>query len=140
MSQESTVKRPPLAVIGVSALFPGSTDATGFWKDILAGSDLLGPVPDTHWLIEDYYDPDPSVPDKTYANRGGFLRNIDFDALSWGIPPSIVPATDTAQLLALIMAQRVLNDASRGDLGGIDKSKMSVILGVTSAQEAPGTG
>lgn len=57
--------RSPIAVVGVSALFPGSLDATGFWKDILAGNDLMGDVPASHWLIEDYYDADPSVPDKT---------------------------------------------------------------------------
>ena len=34
----SNPKRPPLAVVGVSALFPGSLDATGFWTDILAGT------------------------------------------------------------------------------------------------------
>ena len=27
----------PIAIVGVSALFPGSTDAQGFWRDILLG-------------------------------------------------------------------------------------------------------
>ena len=78
----------PIAVVGVSALFPGSVDKTGFWQDILAGRDLVGDVPPTHWLIEDYYDPDPTAPDKTYAKRGAFLPEVDFDPLSWGVPPS----------------------------------------------------
>ena len=101
-------QRPPIAIVGVSALFPGSSDANGFWRDILAGRDLIGDVPPTHWLIEDYYDPDPKAPDKTYAKRGGFLSPVSFDPLEFGVPPSIVPATDTSQLLALIVAQRVL--------------------------------
>ena len=29
----------PIAIVGVSALFAGSTDAQGFWQDILAGRD-----------------------------------------------------------------------------------------------------
>ncbi len=66
-------QRPPIAIVGVSALFPGSSDANGFWRDILAGRDLIGDVPPTHWLIEDYYDPNPAAKDKTYAKRGGFL-------------------------------------------------------------------
>ena len=127
--------RVPVAVVGVSAIFPGSTDATGFWHDILAGKDLLTDVPPGHWLIEDYYDPDPSAPDKTYAKKGGFLPKIDFDALSWGVPPSILPATDTAQLLALIVAQKVLEDAWGAQFQQMDKKRMSCILGVTSAQE-----
>ena len=86
-------------------------------------------------LIEDYYDPNPAAPDKTYAKRGAFLKDVPFDPMGFGVPPSTVPATDTAQLLALIVAQKVLEDASNGDLGRIDRSRTSVILGVTSAQE-----
>jgi acyl transferase domain-containing protein len=127
--------RPPLAVVGASALFPGSLDRTGFWSDILAGRDRITDVPATHWLLEDYYDSDPSAPDKTYARRGAFLGEVDFDALGWGVPPSIIPATDTAQLLALVVAQRVLHDAAKGQPDTLDRSRLSVILGVTSAQE-----
>ena len=104
----------PIAVVGVSALFPGSSDSRGFWSDILAGKDLITEVPESHWLIEDYYDPDPKALDKTYSKRGGFLAPVDFDPLEFGVPPNIVPATDTAQILALIVAQKVLEDAAQG--------------------------
>jgi acyl transferase domain-containing protein len=127
--------RQPIAIVGVSAIFPGSHDANGFWRDILAGKDLLTDVPATHWRIDDYYDADPSAPDKTYARRGGFLAPMDFDALGWGIPPSTIPATDTSQLLALIAARAVLQDAAREQFDTMDRSRISVILGVTSAQE-----
>ena len=128
--------RPPIAVVGVSALFPGSTDSTGFWRDILAGTDLITDVPSTHWLIEDYFDEDKARPDRTYAQRGGFLDKVDFDALGWGVPPSLLSQTDTSQLLALIVAQKVLDDAANGT--GIDRNRLSCILGVTSAQELLG--
>ena len=127
--------RVPIAVVGVSALFPGSADENGFWRDILAGRDLIRDVPPSHWLIEDYYDPDPAAPDKTYARRGAFLDPVPFDTLGFGVPPSIVPATDTAQLLALIVAQRVLEDAARGQFAALPRERISVILGVTSGQE-----
>lgn len=61
--------------------------------------------------------------------------------MGWGVPPNIVPETDTSQLLALIVAQRVLEDAARGVDGGVDaldRSRISVILGVTSGQELLG--
>jgi polyketide-type polyunsaturated fatty acid synthase PfaA len=127
--------RGPIAVVGVSALFPGSIDAAGFWRDILAGRDMVGPVPASHWLVEDYYDPDPKAPDKTYANRGAFLGQVPFDPMEFGIPPNIVPATDTSQLLALIVAQRVLSDATGGQFKDMDRDRVSVVLGVTSGQE-----
>ncbi|WP_437715756.1 SDR family NAD(P)-dependent oxidoreductase [Sorangium sp. So ce448] len=131
----SSSRIPHIAVVGVSAIFPGSLDAHGFWRDILSGTDLITDVPSTHWLVEDYYDPDPSAPDKTYAKRGAFLKNVPFDPLEWGVPPSIVPATDTTQLLALIVAKRVLEDAAQGQFESMNRERMSVILGVTSAQE-----
>jgi acyl transferase domain-containing protein/NADP-dependent 3-hydroxy acid dehydrogenase YdfG len=129
----------PIAVVGVSAIFPGSVDKTGFWNDILTGKDLIRDVPNTHWLKEDYYDPDPAAPDKTYAYRGAFLDPVPFDPLEWGVPPSIVPATDTTQLLALVVAKQVLEDATRGRWPNVDKERMSCILGVTSSQELLGT-
>ncbi len=135
MPAQTSVLSHPIAIVGVSALFPGSTDATGFWSDILQGKDLLTDVPSSHWRIEDYYDANPAAPDKTYAKRGGFLKAIDFDALGWGIPPQTLPATDTAQLLALVLAQSVLQDAARENFATMDRSRISVILGVTSAQE-----
>ena len=131
----SSLQRQPIAIVGVSAIFPGSHDVNGFWRDILAGKDLLTDVPSTHWRIDDYYDADPAAPDKTYARRGGFLAPMDFDALGWGIPPSTIPATDTSQLLALIAARAVLEDAARDQFETMDRSRISVILGVTSAQE-----
>ena len=135
MTTNPQTTRLPIAVVGVSALFPGSVDSTGFWRDILSGADRMTEVPSTHWLIDDHYDADPAAPDKTYGRRGGFLGPIDFDALGFGVPPSVMPSTDTAQLLALIVAQRVLDDALRGQFSELDRRRASVILGVTSGQE-----
>lgn len=132
-------KMIPIAVVGMSALFPGSTEARGFWADILAGRDLVTEVPPSHWLIEDYYDPDPAAPDKTYCKRGAFLSAVDFDPLEFGIPPGIVPATDTSQILALIVAQKVLEDASQGQFASMDRERISVVLGVTSGQQLLGS-
>ncbi|MFI5299599.1 MAG: beta-ketoacyl synthase N-terminal-like domain-containing protein, partial [Polyangiales bacterium] len=139
-SVHARTSREPIAVVGVSALMPGSSDATGYWRDCFEGNDRITDVPESHWLISDYYDADPTKPDKTYAKRGAFLSPIDFDPMEFGVPPSIVPATDTSQLLALVCAKRLLDDVAAGNLAGIDASKldrsrMSVILGATSAQE-----
>ena len=69
----------PIAVVGVSALFPGSLDKTGFWRDILAGKDLLKDIPETHWLIDDYYDADPTKPgdNQGFAVFGRVVEGMD---------------------------------------------------------------
>ena len=138
MTKPTAPSRPPIAVVGASALFPGSVDATGFWKDILAGSDLITGVPASHWLVEDYYDPDPAVPDKTYANRGGFLPEIDFDALGWGVPPidSCRPPTPVAAARRSSSPRSVLEDALRAQ-GGWRHDEARSIGGSRSSSASP---
>ncbi|MGD0135288.1 MAG: SDR family NAD(P)-dependent oxidoreductase, partial [Bryobacteraceae bacterium] len=129
------MRKEPIAIVGVGALFPGSEDEAGFWRDIVAGKDLITDVPAHRWLIEDHYDPDPRAEDKTYCKRGAFLSPCAFDPLEFGVPPNALPATDTCQLLSLVAAKRVLDDVARGQAGEIDRERASVILGVTSGQQ-----
>jgi len=134
-----TMKQIPIAVIGLGALFPGSIEKDGFWRNILDGRDLIDEVPPSHWLIDDYYDPDPGKAGKTYSRRGAFLSETPFDPLANGIPPATLPSTDSAQLLALVVAKRVLEDACKLDFSHIDRARTSVILGVASATELAAT-
>ena len=124
----------PIAVIGVGTLYPGSNHANGFWNDIVNGKDLITEVPSSHWLINDYYDPNPQAIDKTYCKRGAFLKDYPFDYMEFGIPPNILPVTDTSQLLALIVAKEVLQDTKQYHLQGTDLSRVSVILGAGSLE------
>ncbi|MEO9968499.1 MAG: beta-ketoacyl synthase N-terminal-like domain-containing protein [Hyphomonadaceae bacterium] len=127
--------RRDIAIVGIGAIFPGRGDTTGFWRDIVEGVDTFGDVPSTHWLPEDYYDEDASAPDKTYGKRGGFLSPQAFDPVAFGVPPNALSSTDTSQMLALIAAKQVLEEAMRESGGKIDKARTSVILGVASATE-----
>ena len=127
-----------VAVVGVSALFPGSQGGQAFWRNILAGTDFMGEVPSNHWLLDDYHDEDQTRVGKTYARRGAFLPKVDFDPMAFGMPPKQLSTTDTAQLLALIVATKVLEDASSVQFDKVDPANISVILGVASATELVG--
>ncbi|MEH0558343.1 MULTISPECIES: SDR family NAD(P)-dependent oxidoreductase [Streptomyces] len=128
----SRPRQVPIAVVGVGALMPGEHGADGFWRTVLAGRDLITDVPAARWLVEDYYDPDPTAPDKTYARRGAFLSDVGFDPMAFGIPPNTLAATDTVQLLALTVAEQVFADA--GGLAGADRDRVSVILGAGATE------
>ncbi|HEY0227892.1 MAG TPA: beta-ketoacyl synthase N-terminal-like domain-containing protein, partial [Mycobacterium sp.] len=128
-------KHPAVAVVGVSALFPGSPEAERFWRNIVDGVDLFSEVPESHWRADDYYDSAPNTPDKVYVTRGGFLPEVDFSPIEFGIPPNVVPATDTAQLLALRVAQQVLEDAAGGDFSEMDRERVSVVIGSSGGTE-----
>jgi acyl transferase domain-containing protein/NAD(P)-dependent dehydrogenase (short-subunit alcohol dehydrogenase family)/acyl carrier protein len=128
-------QQAPIAVVGIGAMYPGSTTADGFWQDIVRARDLMTEVPDTHWLIEDYYDPDPAKPDKTYCSRGAFLPPVEFDPMEFGVPPAILRSTDSSQLLSLIVARDVLEDVFGGRPPKPVRDRTSVVLGFAGAQE-----
>ncbi len=138
MTKQKVAKFSPIAVVGASGLFPGSVGGQSFWRNILAGEDFMTEVPPDHWLIDDYYDPKPGTPGKIYGTRGAFLPKVDFDPMEFGMPPKQLSTTDTAQLLGLIVASKVLEDARSVQFGKVDKSDISVILGVASATEMVG--
>ncbi|MFD6311030.1 SDR family NAD(P)-dependent oxidoreductase [Streptomyces nigra] len=123
---------PPVAVIALSSLLPGSEGPGQFWQSLVAGKDHVTDVPPTHWLVEDYYDPDPLATDKSYGRRGAFLSPVKFDPLRFGIPPKALQATDTSQLLALLVADRLLDSLSPDGLSSLDRERVSVILGTSA--------
>ncbi|OYV25225.1 MAG: hypothetical protein B7X08_06465 [Acidocella sp. 20-63-7] len=126
----------PIAIVAAAAHYPGRGGLGGFWQDILEGRDQIREIPADYWRIEDYYDPDPKAVDKTYAKTGAFLDPFKLNPLEFGLPPTQLPATDTAQILALVLAKTVL-DQALAVLGeaGMARQRTSVILGVASATE-----
>lgn len=124
----------PIAITAISTFFANSNNPKEFWQNILNKRDLITDVPPSHWLIEDYFDPEGKAMDKTYCKRGSFLNYQDFDPLEHGIPPNVVPATDPAQLLSLIAAKKVLHEATKGQYTKMDLSRVSVILGSSPLQ------
>ncbi|WP_146060166.1 type I polyketide synthase, partial [Streptomyces sp. SM5] len=130
-----TPQQVPVAVVGVGALAPGATDPAAFWRAVTGGRDLITEVPPSRWRVEDHYDPDPAAPDKTYARRGAFLPEVDFDPMAYGVPPANLSTTDTSQLLALMVADQVLADT--GGLSGVDRGRVGVVLGAAALELLP---
>ncbi len=126
-----TVNRRPTAIVGMGCFFPQSSGLRGYLRLLINGRDAVGEVPPTHWSREDYFDPDPRARDRVYCARGGFLTPVDFDPTAFGIPPTLLEATDTSQLLALLAARAALEDMGLS----YDPARTSVILGVTGTQE-----
>ena len=126
---------PAIAIIGIGCLFPGSQDHQGYWAGIRDGRDMIEEIPDGYWNPDDYHDADKSSADRTYGRRGGFLTPIPFNPIDFGIAPRDLEATDTSQLLSLVAARQALEDAGYDPRTTFDRSRTSVILGVTGALE-----
>ena len=128
-------KTVPVAVIGISCIFPKSPGLKDYWRLIFNAENAIADVPDSHWSPDEYFDNDPSTPDHTYCKRGGFLPAVNFDPTEFGVPPKALEATDTSQLLSLLTAKSALTDAGYGDGREFNRERTSVILGVTGTQE-----
>lgn len=129
-------RRPDIAICGIGCIFPQAENLEAYWDNIKKGVNSITDVPKaTHWSPEDYLDTNPKAPDMTYAARGGFLSPVDFNPMDYGIAPKDIEATDTTQIFGMIAAREALRDA--GYWGGkhFDRSRTSVILGVTSTLE-----
>jgi len=124
----------PLAIVGLSAIFPQADDLRAYWRNLKAGTDAIVSLPATHWRGEDFFNADPKAPDMTYARRGGFISPVNFNPLEFGIAPKDIEATDTTQLLGMVAAKQALADAGY-DQKPFDRQRTSVLLGVTGALE-----
>ncbi len=131
----SALQAVPIAIIGVAGIFPQAHNAQEYWDNILHKIDCITDVPPSRWNVEDYYDPDPHAPDKTYAKRGGFIPDIPFNPLEFGLPPNILEVTDVSQLLALVVARDLLADAGYDNGRSFDRTRVGVILGVAGGQK-----
>ncbi len=129
----------PIAIVGMSALFPGAPDLEHYWDNILKKVDSIIEVPESHWEIADYYDKDASAPDKTYSQHGGFIPEVDFDPMEFGIPPNLLEQTDSSQLLGLLVARTALEDAGYIEATAALRERTGVILGVTAGMKLLGS-
>ncbi len=119
----------PIAIIGMSSIFPQARTTQDYWDNILRRIDCVTDVPVTRWAVEDYYDSNPSAPDKTYCKRGGFIPDIEFDPMEFGLPPNILEVTDVSQMLSLVVAKEALEDAGCGEGVNFDREHTGCVLG-----------
>ncbi|WP_372365771.1 aminotransferase class III-fold pyridoxal phosphate-dependent enzyme [Candidatus Uabimicrobium sp. HlEnr_7] len=105
----------PIAVVGMSCRFAGGADTPEkLWQMLLDKKDAVTEVPKERWNIDDYYDPDPSAPGKTYTRWGSFVDNADkFDASFFGIIPNEARMMDPQQRLILETAWEALEDGAQ---------------------------
>ncbi len=137
ISTKATTQRQQshIAIIGMASIFPQSKNLQEYWEKIVQKVDCITDVPLSRWSIEDYYDPNPRTPDKTYCKRGGFIPEIDFNPLEFGLPPNILEVTDISQLLGLVVAKAAIEDAGYGESRQFNRQRTGVILGAATGRQ-----
>ncbi|HEX2262947.1 MAG TPA: beta-ketoacyl synthase N-terminal-like domain-containing protein, partial [Pseudonocardiaceae bacterium] len=114
-----------VAIVGMAGVFPGAGDLAGYWANVLAAVDVVTEVASNRW--------DPAVYSEP-AKWGGFLPDIPFDALAYGIPPAALASIEPVQLLALEVAAQALRDAGYARRA-FDREHTSVIFGAEAGTD-----
>jgi len=104
-----------IAIIGMSAIVPGAGDVRSFWENTLRGFDAITEIPADRWDWRAFYDSDPKTPDKISSKWGGFLPDVPFDPLRYGMPPTTLPSIEPMHLLTLEAVRAALDDAGYRD-------------------------
>ncbi|QDU21056.1 type I polyketide synthase [Urbifossiella limnaea] len=133
--RHSSVEEPPapppcdVAVVGMSCFYPKAVGAESYWRNILGKTNAVIEIPPTHWDWRPYYDPDPRARDKMVSKWGGFMSDVLFDPLKYGITPRSIPSIEPLQLLLLEAVNQALGDAGYLDRP-FARERTCAILGV----------
>ncbi|MDT7816741.1 MAG: polyketide synthase PksN, partial [Acidobacteriaceae bacterium] len=101
----------PIAIVGMSGLFPGSPDLDAFWRNLDEGNDLIGRAPRDRWSFSTSADPG-STAEQIDPPWGGFIPEPDkFDPLFFDISPREAELMDPQQRLFLQTVWHTLEDA-----------------------------
>jgi len=119
-----------IAIIGISSLLPGATDPEAFWRNLLDKENVIREIPRERWDWRLYYDADRQKRDHVYSKWGGFLDEMEFDPMPYGIPPSSLKSIEPMQLLGLEATRRALQDAGY-DQPSQNHEQTSVIFGAS---------
>ena len=77
VSKSGEIDLDEIAIIGMSGRFPGADNLEKYWDNLSNGVSSIIEVPKERWDIEEFFDEDENVLDKTNSRWGGFIDNID---------------------------------------------------------------
>ncbi|WP_299608351.1 SDR family NAD(P)-dependent oxidoreductase [uncultured Aquimarina sp.] len=133
LNNQENLKNDPVAIIGVSGRFPGSSDINSFWNNLKENKDMISEIPSDRWDWEKYYGNPLKEKNKTRSKWGGFIKDIDkFDPLFFGISPLEAELMDPQQRITLETVYASLEDAGIS-LSTIKGSNTGVFIGCSSS-------
>ncbi|MFT7519815.1 MAG: acyl transferase domain-containing protein/acyl carrier protein, partial [Kiritimatiellia bacterium] len=130
-----TTGAPAIAIVGMGCRMPGAENLDQFWSNIKQGVSSIIEVPADRWIKDLYFDPDRSIPDKTYCSIGGFITDFTFNSKRFRIPPRVTSQVDPVQQIALHAVYDALRHANlqtgKRDKTGraFDRERCAVIIG-----------
>lgn len=129
LKRSATTEKPSdIAIIGMASVFPKAGNLWTYWENILNKVNAISEVPARRWDWKLYFDEDKKARDKIYSRWGGFLDDMSFDPLKYGIPPTSLSSIEPLHLMTLEVVSAALKDAGY-ETKEFLREKTSVIIG-----------
>ncbi len=119
----------PIAVVGMSCVFPGAHDTDTFWRNIIEKKDATAIVPRQRWVAAmDQVVSDRYAPDKALSNRAGLVTGFKLDPDGLDIETALLSTLDPLYHLVLHTGRDALNQVKPGPAENLPKERTGVIL------------
>ncbi len=118
-----------IAIVGMACYYPKAGNLTQYWDNILHKVNAVDEIPASHWDWRLYYDPNPRAKDKIISKWGGFLDDIHFDPLTYGITPNSLKSIEPLQLYLLEVVRHALANAGYAQRP-FNRDRTAAILGI----------
>ena len=122
----------PIAIVGMSGIFPQSPDLETFWKNLRLGRNLVSEIPPDRWNWKEIYGDPHKEKNKTNIKWGGFIEHADkFDPRFFNISRGEAELMDPQHRLFLQTAWKTIEDAGYrpSSLAG---SRTGVFVGISN--------
>jgi acyl transferase domain-containing protein len=121
----------PVAIVGMSARFPGCSNLQAFWDALVEGRECISEIPGDRWDWRAIAG-DPRDVNRTNIRWGGFIDGAaEFDPLFFGISPKEAERMDPQQRLLLMCALAAIEDAGHAP-GSLAGTRTGVFVGLVS--------
>jgi enediyne polyketide synthase len=124
-----------IAIVGMACRYPDASSPRELWENVVAGRRAFRRLPDERMRLADYWDADPTVPDRFYARTAAVLEGYEFDRVAYKIAGSTYRSTDLTHWLALDTAAVALADAGFARAQGLPRQRTGVVVGNTLTGE-----
>ncbi|MCP5002639.1 MAG: SDR family NAD(P)-dependent oxidoreductase, partial [Planctomycetes bacterium] len=127
----------PIAIIGISGMYPQAETLDHYWQNLKAGKDCITEIPSNRWSLEGFYHPNAQEAveqGKSYSKWGGFVDQFaEFDPLFFNISPREAMNMDPQERLFLQASWKALEDAgyTRTILKEEHQQRAGVFAGIT---------
>jgi len=126
--QVSGFKTPDIAIVGMACVLPKASGLHTYWENILNKVNAIQEIPPDRWDHQLYYHKDRKAKDKIYSKWGGFIDEVLFDPMDYGMPPNTLHSIEPLHLITLQVVREALRNA--GYLSRFfQRDRTSVIIG-----------